>query len=195
MERKTDKLGRIFAKIMPNPNVWTAASLIFAAFGSWDLFKNNLLAGLVLFLVAGIFDAIDGAVARISQKETALGAFLDGIIDRYVEMLLYLGLLLYITGLKTEFFLPNVVWICFLIFGALMPTYIRAYADHRKLITDSAKLDKMGGILPRPMRLGLIYLGMFLGLFFPNVLIYFIASAAILANLTAFQRIYFVVKS
>lgn len=195
LEKKEEELGKIFSKLIPNPSIWTLISLIPAGFGFWSLLGNNLLAALILFLIAGIMDVIDGAVARVSKKAFPFGAFLDGIVDRYVEILLYLGLLFYIANLKTEFLLPNYIWISLLIFGALMTPFIRAYADHRKLVTDSEKLKKMGGILKRPERLGLIYLGMFFGLFWSAWLIYFIVAVAILANLTAFQRIWFVIKS
>ncbi len=188
------KWGMTFYKILPNPNGWTLISLIVALFGFWALFSRQLLMGLILFLLAGLMDMIDGWVARISKKETPLGAFLDGLTDRYVEFLLYLGLLFYILPLKVNFLLPDFVWMFLLVFGSLMPTYIRAYADHRKLLTDPDKLNRVGGLLERPERLGLIYLGMFLGLFLPNFLVYFIILTAVLTNLTALERIYLIIK-
>lgn len=187
-------IGWMFSRIVPNPNIWTIVSLVPAGFGFWALCVNNLLAALILFLIAGVIDAIDGLVARVAGRVSSLGAFLDGIVDRYVEILLYLGLLFYLNNTEKEFLWPSFGWIIILIFGAVMTPYIRAYADHRKAVTNSDVLKKMGGLLERPKRLGLIYLGMFLSLFWPNLLIYFIAAAAILANLTALQRIWFVVS-
>ena len=110
---------------------------------------------------------------------------LDGVMDRYVEFLLYLGLFFY--GVPAE-------WIFLLIFGAIMPSYIRAYAHHRGVITTEKDHKMMGGLLERAERLILIYLGMILGIFNPLWLNYIIILAAGLSNFTALQRIWFVWK-
>ena len=78
-----------------------------------------------------------------------------------------------------------------------MPTFIRAYADHRKVVTDPSALRAMGGLLERAERLTLVYLGMFVGAL-PGFgiiwLIYVLAATSILANYTALQRLWFAVR-
>jgi phosphatidylglycerophosphate synthase len=155
---------------------------------------HNLFESFFYFLAAGVIDAIDGAVARVTSRVSAMGAFLDGVIDRYVEFLLYFGLLFYLMAEAPEFIFPSYVWITLLVFGALMPTFIRSYADHRKVVTDPGDLRRMGGILERAERLTLLYIGLLLGLEGPIYLVYVVAAVSILANLTAFQRLWFVVR-
>ena len=179
------KIGVLFAKLGISPNTWTILALIPAVLGFVSLYYHNLIYGLILFLISGIIDAIDGAVARVTGRVSNLGAFLDGIIDRYVEILLYVGLLLY--GI-------DAIWIALLIFGALMPDYVRAYADHKNVVTELEDQRRMVGLLNRFWRLNLIFLGMLLGYFDEVWLTYLIILVVILANLTAIIRIWFVVR-
>jgi len=188
------RLGMVFAKLGISPNAWTLISILPAIAGFVTLaFYRDLPISLLLFMAAGFIDAIDGAVARVTRSVSALGAFLDGIIDRYVEILLYIGLLFYLYPAE-DFLLPNAFWVSLLIFGSMMPTYIRAYADHRKVVTESVAHKKMGGLLERAERLILVYAGMLLGLYNTLWLVYVIAAAAILSNYTALQRLWFVVN-
>jgi archaetidylinositol phosphate synthase len=198
-EKLSIRLGLLFARFGISPNVWTLLSLLpavcgFLVLAFYGKYPENLFAGLFLFVVSGFLDAVDGAVARVTSRVSALGAFLDGVIDRYVEILLYMGLYFFLADTTLSLWLPNTFWISFLIFGALMPTFIRAYADHRKVVTDASALRAMGGLLERAERLTLVYLGMFLGAFDIILLIYILAATSILTNYTALQRLWFVVK-
>jgi len=132
-------------------------------------------------------------VARVTHQASKKGAFLDGIVDRYVELLLYLGLMLYL-GRGEYLGLPHEVWFMLLLFGSLMTTFVRAYADHRGMVKGEERLKRMGGLLERFERLMLLYAGMFLGLFNTDWLMAVIVIAAVLANATALQRIDFAVR-
>ena len=148
----------------------------------------------MLFSLSAFIDIVDGTVARVTGQATIKGAFIDGVVDRYVELLLYLGLLFYLG--RGEFFgLPTEVWFMLLIFGSLMTTFVRAYADHRGLVKGEAELKKMGGLLERFERLMLLYTGMFLGLFNVQWLMADVALTAVLANITALQRIAFAIRN
>jgi phosphatidylglycerophosphate synthase len=129
----------------------------------------------------------------MTHQATAKGAFLDGVVDRYVELMLYLGLLFYLG--RGEFLgLPYEAWFMLLFFGSLMTSFVRAYADHRGIVKGEMKLKKMGGLLERFERLMLLYAGMFLGLFNTQWLIMVIAITVVLANATALQRIAFAIR-
>ncbi len=194
-EKLSVKLGMFFSYVGLSPNAWTVLAIFPAIMGFITLsICHNLLESFFYFLAAGVIDAIDGAVARVTSRVSALGGFLDGVIDRYVEFLLYLGLLLFLMDSGKEFLVPDYVWIMLLLFGAIMPTFIRAYADHRRVITDPRDLRRMGGLLERAERLTLLYAGMLLGIYDVMWLVYIVAAAAILANFTAFQRLWFVVR-
>lgn len=190
---ETDRLVRGFAAIGLSPNGWTLLSLVPATAGLAALSLHNLAAGLALFVLSGFIDMIDGAVARAIGKATAKGAFIDGVVDRYVELMLYMGLLFYL-GRGEFLFLPYEAWFVLLIFGGVMTSFVRAYADHRGLVKDQAELKEMGGLLERGERLLLLYAGMAAGLFSSQWLILVVAITAVLANVTALQRIAFAVK-
>ena len=198
-ERIGVKLGVIFSKIPLTPNQWTVLSLIPALFGFIALaYYHEMGWGLAFFALSALVDAIDGGVARVTGRVSNLGAYLDGMVDRLVEGLLLGGLMFF--GLPDTFVfgyaVPMWCWLVLLLFiGSAMVSYARAYADHRKVITDEKKLRKMGGILERAERLLLVFIGM--ALFYVDVayLNAAIIVAAILSCITLVQRIWFVVKN
>jgi len=195
VEAASVKIGMIFDGVGLSPNQWTVVSLIPAIIGFVALLYSQLLLGAVLFLLSGLIDAIDGAVARVTGAVSNLGAFLDGVIDRYVEILLYFGLLFYMMSYcGFTIFVPHYYWVALLIFGAIMPTFVRSYADHRGVVTEPEDHKRMGGLIERAERLGFIFAGMILGVFNPLFLVFMVMMTAILSNVTAIQRITFVVK-
>jgi len=193
--KEVDRKLAIFARLGLNPNALSMMALALALCGFLALWRSLLILGLILFLLSGFMDMVDGAVARATGQSTQLGAFLDGVLDRYVEFLLILGLMAYL-GQGAELFLPMGFWIVLLIFGSLMTTFVRAYADHRGLVKDPDILaHKMGGFLERAERLMLLYVGMFGALLFTDLwLMAAIVIAAVLSNLTAIQRVYLAMK-
>jgi phosphatidylglycerophosphate synthase len=189
------KIGIVFSKVGLSPNAWTILALVPAFAGFLLLIYGELIYATALFILSGFIDAVDGAVARVTGAVTNLGAFLDGIIDRYVEILLYLGLLFFLmNNAIQEFFIPHIYWVLLLVFGATMTTFVRAYADHRKVVTEPEDHRRMGGLLERAERLTILFSGMLLGSLNPIFLIYVIASVAVLSNVTAIQRIIFVLR-
>ncbi|MGC9515746.1 CDP-alcohol phosphatidyltransferase family protein [Methanocrinis sp.] len=193
--KKVDRSLAGLGRLGLSPNAWTALALAVALGGFLALVGNRLLLGFLLFLLSGFLDMVDGAVARATGRASAAGAFLDGVLDRYVEVLLILGLLFYL-GPETSFFIPIGAWIAILIFGAVMTSFVRAYADHRGLVEDQKVLAKeMGGLLERAERLILIYAGMIGALLFgDDWLLGAIVLAAVLSNLTAVQRIFLAMR-
>jgi phosphatidylglycerophosphate synthase len=189
----TDRILRSFSRLGLHPGGWSLLALLLAMAGFCALWLGQLLTGLSLFVLSGFLDMVDGAVARATEQSSPLGAFLDGIFDRYVEMFLFLGLMAYIGEGKYLLFSAE-IWLYLLIFGSLMTSFVRAYADHRGLVKDPSLLKRMGGLLERAERLMLIYLGMFLGLYDEGWMISVIALAAVLSNATALQRIFFAVN-
>ncbi len=191
---KTDRLAGGLAAIGLSPNAWTLISLVPALAGLVALVMHQLALGLAMFALSAFIDIVDGTVARVTNQVSDKGAYIDGVVDRYVELMLYLGLLIYI-GRGDFFGLPNEVWIVLLIFGGLMTSFVRAYADHRGIVKDPGELKRMGGLLERLERLMLLYFGMFLGLFDIQWLMAVIALTALLANATALQRIRFALRA
>jgi phosphatidylglycerophosphate synthase len=191
--RTTDRILGRFSAFGLHPIAWSIISIPFAAAGLLVMVRGNLAAGLIFFVLSGAIDMVDGAVARTTGTATAIGAYLDGIFDRYVEIMLMLGLL-FILGDRLILSISATAWLMVMLFGSLMTSFVRAYADHRKLIKDEHDLKRMGGLLERAERLILIYAGMALGLINIDYLCAFIVLVAVLSNATAVQRIFFAVR-
>jgi len=91
-----EKIGSIFASTGISPNGWSCIGLAFA-FASAFIYGMNmefaLIIGGVVLLIAGFFDIVDGQVARVSQKITKTGGFLDSVFDKIAEVAIFLGIL------------------------------------------------------------------------------------------------------
>ncbi len=91
-----EKIGKGFASTGISLNGWSCISLVFAfasafIFG-WNVESSLIIGGIVL-LLAGFFDIVDGQVARVSQKITKFGGFLDSVFDKIAEVAIFLGIL------------------------------------------------------------------------------------------------------
>ena len=87
------KVGVAFSKLGLSPNQWTLVTLVPALVAVWLLVGEQFLWAAVLFIIAAFIDLIDGSVARVTGRVTKFGAYLDTIVDRYVEFLIVFGLL------------------------------------------------------------------------------------------------------
>jgi phosphatidylglycerophosphate synthase len=182
----------LFSKLPLSPNAWTVLSLLPAVAGLVALLQKQMLAALALFIASAFLDAVDGAVARVTGRATALGAYLDGIADRFVEAMLLIGLMLF--GIP-DFVLPGYAWAALLLFaGTCMTSFARAYAVYKRAMGDG-EAQGMGGLLERAERLALVFAGMLLHAADALYLTYAIAAAFVLALATTAQRIFFVLKS
>jgi len=124
-------MARALNRIGMSANMATCIMLSFAFLSliSLGFFHDLLLFGILVFLV-GIFDGIDGAIARISDTISSKGAFLDSTMDRISEFLIFLALLLYRWDqLLWNFINMNLV-IFLASFSSLMVSYLRARADN-----------------------------------------------------------------
>jgi len=91
-----EKIGKGFASTGISPNGWSCIGLVFAFASAfiygWNVEFSLIIGGIVL-LVAGFFDIVDGQVARVSQKITKSGGFLDSVFDKIAEVAIFLGIL------------------------------------------------------------------------------------------------------
>ena len=141
--------------------------------------------GIVLF--AGLFDMMDGRVARVGNMSSTFGAFYDSVLDRYSELFTLLGISYY---LLLNHYLCGSILTSIALIGSLMVSYVRARAE-------GLDLECKVGLMQRPERVGLAALGaIFTGVFqdvtaFDPMLILIVPMGiiALLANATAFYRI------
>ena len=91
-----EKIGKGFASTGISPNAWSCIGLVFAFVSAfiygWNIEYSLIIGGIVL-LIAGFFDIVDGQVARVSQKITKSGGFLDSVFDKIAEVAIFLGIL------------------------------------------------------------------------------------------------------
>ena len=182
------KIGAALSRIPLTPNQWTMLSLLVAIIAAAMISAQELLVGLLLFALAGALDMVDGAVARSRGEASQLGGFIDGISDRFVEALFLFSFMFYPLP---EVFIDSRIWLAAVIFlGTCMPSFVRAYADHKGVISREKALA-MGGVLERSERLILILAGLAGGIFYSmDVFVYSLILAAFLSAVTVMQRVF-----
>src|SRR5213082_3900855 len=105
-------------------------------------------AGLVI-IGAGLFDMVDGRVARATDQVTRFGGFFDSVLDRYSDLALYMGLLVYYASINRFFY---IVLTAIVMTGSVMVSYARARAE---CTIPKCKV----GFLERPERIVLLIIG------------------------------------
>ena len=180
--RLSIRVGIVFSKLPLTPNQWTILAFVPAIASAYFLVQENFLLASLLLLLAGFVDLIDGSVARVTGRVTKLGAYLDTIADRYVEGIIIFALLF--VSLPAVYF-PSYVWLFIYLFGSMLTTYAKAAAKEKDMVEEEIK----GGIMERAERLLIIFLGLLLASFSKLFLAYIIVAVAVLANISAIQRI------
>jgi len=174
-----DKIAGFLINLGLKPNIITISGLIGNIIAAILIGSGQLFWGGVLAMLVGPFDALDGAMARLKNEPSKYGSFIDSVTDRYDELVLLAGLLVH--------FIMVDEWIgCVLVYfaavGSVMVSYVRAKAE---ALGYSAKV----GILTRVERYLILIPGIILGK--PMISL---AIIALLGNITAIQRFYFVRK-
>ena len=179
------RIGMVFSKLGMSPNQWSLISILPALAAVWFLVKEQFISAALLFIIAAFIDMVDGSVARVTGRVTKFGAYLDTVIDRYVEALIVFGLLF---ASLPGFHLPAYAWIFLYFFGGLMTTYAKAAAKEKELIHEGAELK--GGLMERAERLIILFIGILLAAFDIYLLTYIVVILAVLTNISALQRIW-----
>lgn len=171
-------VGAFCSRAGIHPHVLTTLGFI-VSMGAGLCFGIGLFRWAGLFvLVAGIFDMLDGHTARISGKQSTFGALYDSTLDRYAELVVFIGL--------TVFYLAHphpivVVVLLLAISGSMMVSYVRARAE-------GLNMTCTVGLMQRPERI--VYLG-FGAIVFGQSLLFqiIIGLIAIFTHITAIQRL------
>ncbi len=164
-----------------------------------DLSYVGWAGGLILF--AGLFDMLDGQVARLGNMKSTFGALYDSVLDRYSELVMFFGICYYLVA--HHYFLSSIFAFVALI-GSMMVSYVRARAE-------GLGIECKGGLMQRPERvitIGLfaifcgvtsMYIGGDYKWYVPGIKFHVfetmtiftfpIAVLAVLTNITAFKRL------
>lgn len=159
------------------PNMLTLLGLIGNFIGALFLARGSFLIGGVILLLMGPLDALDGALARLRSENSNFGGLVDSVSDRYSEMIIFGGLMYYYLQ-RADW-----AWVGFVFLaacGSFMVSYVRARAE-------GLGYQAKGGILTRGERFVVLVPSLILS--YPKV---GIAIIALLANVTALQRIFIV---
>jgi len=186
----TDFLRRLFKDVLDGiagflnklgirPNVVTTAGFIGNLVSAVMIAFGNLTWGGIIAMLAGPLDALDGVMARLRHESGRYGAFVDSVTDRYSEIALYGGLLVYFSRSGTW---QDALLVFFASIGSIMVSYTRARAES---LGFSAKI----GLFTRAERYIVLIPGIILG--YPRISLWLLA---ILTNITAIQRFLFVRK-
>lgn len=183
-------IGNALAIIPISPNQWTMLSLIIAIAAGTMIAYHNLFLGLGLFVMAALFDAIDGAVARARDEVSALGGFIDGVTDRFVEAIFLFSFMFYNLPIV---YIDAKIWLGLTVFiGTCMPSFVRAYADHKGAVSREKALA-MGGLCERSERIIIIFIGLALGIALSmEYFVYGLILVSALSAVTILQRVYYV---
>lgn len=204
-------LVKSLVKIGVTPNIVTAtglvinivAAIVFIIGGEFgqrgDLSYIGWGCGLILF--AGLFDMLDGQVARIGNKASRFGALFDSVLDRYSELIMFLGICYYLVA--HHYFISSLVAFIALV-GSMMVSYVRARAE-------GLGIECKDGLMQRPERIIVISVsGIVCGIVSActggnhkfyiewlnldvvetiSIFVYPVALVAIMANVTAIKRL------
>lgn len=161
----------IFFRIKPNH--LTFLGFLVSIVVAYYYAMGQFVFGGITLIVAGLFDMTDGLVARKLDAATQFGAFFDSIMDRYSDLIMYLGLVIYY-GRHDRINYVVLVGICMM--GSVLTSYARARAE---CFIEKCKV----GFLERPERIVLLLIGSF---YFMDPVLWVIAF---FSNLTVVHRI------
>lgn len=206
-----DPFVRVLIKLGLTPNAVTTigfvlnigVAVIFIIGGEkgnrGDLTYIGWAGALILF--AGLFDMLDGQVARLGNMKSTFGALYDSVLDRYSEQIMFLGICYYLVA--HHYFLSS-IFAFIALMGSMMVSYVRARAE-------GLGIECSGGLMQRPERVVTIgvfaiicgvaslYIGGDYKLYIPGIKFHIfetmsiftipITVLALLTNITAYNRL------
>lgn len=163
------------------PNMATLLGLLLNCATAAVIATGNLRIGGAMLLFAGLFDMVDGALARKRNMKTTFGAFFDSTLDRFSEGIVLLGIIVYAMQQPPA---PARTWLVALTYVAglssLMVSYTRARAE-------GLGLECKTGLMARPERVLLLAVGLIIG--GAAWLLWVIGILAVTSTYTSVQRI------
>src|SRR5918911_195022 len=151
-KRIIDAMVRGLARSRINPNVLTFMGLLMNI-GCGVLYGYGMFfaAGLLMIL-ANLFDMLDGQVARLRGRVTRFGAFFDSVIDRYSDIIVYVGIMVFYARDTVAHSTLLVALTGLALVGSVLVSYSRARAE-------SLDIACKVGFLERPERVVLLIIG------------------------------------
>lgn len=156
-----------------SPNALTFIGLLINIYAAVLLAGGRFRAAGLVIIGAGLFDMVDGRVARSTNRVTRFGGFFDSVLDRYSDLALLMGLLVYYANINRNFY---VVLTAVVMTASVMISYTRARSEN------TIPLCKVG-FMERPERIVLFIIGALFDRMAPVLWI-----IAVLGNITVIHR-------
>ncbi|HOK45315.1 MAG TPA: CDP-alcohol phosphatidyltransferase family protein [Bryobacteraceae bacterium] len=156
-----------------HPNVLTFIGLLINGVAAWLLASGRFFTAGLVIISAGLFDMVDGRVARETKQVTLFGGFFDSVVDRYSDLVLLMGLLVYYASINRFFY---VVLTAVVMTASVMVSYTRARSE---CIIPKCKV----GFMERPERMVLLIIGALFNRMAPVLWV-----IAVLGNITVIHR-------
>jgi len=177
--------ARAAHRIRLTPNTISAFGIILAvlsafAYLEWQTNNLYLLIATLLLLISGFCDALDGVVARLYGQTTVFGGFLDSLLDRYADAIIFMGVIL--GGLS------DVAWGMAAIIGSLLVSYSRARAEAAGVMMETI------GLAERAERMLILVAASIIAFAWQpqTVMSAAVILIAVLSNMTVLQRSWYV---
>ena len=164
-------------KLGVTPNQVTAVGTVLNAGVAVLVVFDHLIWAGTLLLVAGLFDMLDGSLARLTQNVTPFGAFLDSTLDRVSEGMVLAGIAYFLAVPGGRRGALDAALVVLALLGSILVSYTRARAE-------SLGVECKVGIMSRPERIVLVAIGLFF-----NVLPYVVYIMLALTVFTVIQRV------
>jgi len=168
-----DRIVGALALSRIHPNVLTFLGLVINTWAAFLFAAGSFRWAGAVVILAGLFDMVDGRVARETNRVTRFGGFFDSVVDRYSDLALFMGLLVYYASINRFFY---IVLTAIVMTGSVMVSYARARAE---CTIPKCKV----GFLERPERVVLIIIGALFDRMAPLLWV-----IAVLSNLTVIHR-------
>jgi len=183
-ETVIEPIAKLLINLRVHPHLITFSGLLLSIL-AFNFFRQGYFfsAG-VMVVLAGMCDVLDGRLARETNRISKFGALMDSTIDRYSEVMLFLGLAIFFYDKHLHVVYP----IIFAIAGSFMVSYTRARAE-------GLGIKCKVGLMKREERITYLAIGSLLGAI-PGIGIYIVIATiwfvAIFANITVIQRVVFI---
>ncbi|MBV9282344.1 MAG: CDP-alcohol phosphatidyltransferase family protein [Chloroflexi bacterium] len=181
--KRAEGIAGPLARYGVTPNAVTVLGFVFNVLTAVVLASGHLSWGGALLFLSGLFDMLDGALARITSRQSTFGAFLDSLLDRYSEAAILLALI-FVFNRRGD--TGPVLLVYAVAIGSVLSSYARARAE-------GLGLECKVGIAPRPERVLILGLGLLFNgigfLFTGSTTIAALAILAFLTHFTALQRL------
>lgn len=186
-------IAKKFQKLNLTPNQVSVIGTIIALTGALIFFFNLSYWGSVLFaifvFIAGVFDGVDGALARLTNKVSIRGGYLDSSLDRYVDSCIILSFMGHYPRPPVFLGFSLLAWIILALIGIFMVSYTRARGEAAGVPNCDV------GFAGRSERLFILVICALMNFIYGYFALIGLIIVVFISYMTAIYRIYYVQKN